>query len=270
VSLKDKVLFGVEEVIPPAPVFEPVQFESLEAILDGEIEDPEILIDELVYAEGVHELSGHPGCGKTTLAAWFAHHEVSQGRPCVWFDMESGTRQAARRFQAIGITGSMARDLHYAPFPTNIAEHMGSVAERWPGALVVIDSMSKALADQGISENANDEVTGWTVQIVKAAKQLHLPIVIIDHITKGGQQSDYSRGAGAKQADVDVHWRIEKVEEFNRVQAGLIHLRATKDREGYLGFNHWYRVGDGKGKLPLVRTTGPDHDREDDGSKPPI
>jgi hypothetical protein len=271
VSLLDKVLLQPEHaaVLPPKP--DAIEFEPLGDLLDGEIPPPEILIDDLLYAEGVHEISGHPACGKTTMAMWFAAHQLSIGQHVVWLDMESGARQTARRLQAMGVTGRQAREfLHYAPFPTRIADHLESIAERWPRSLIVIDSMSKALADEGLSENANDEVTGWTVKVVKASKTYGLPVVIIDHITKGGQESDYSRGAGAKQADTDVHWRVEKVEEFNRTTPGLLKLRSTKDRDGYLGFTLWYKVGDGNGNLTITPTTGPDQERDDDGSKPAI
>lgn len=255
--------------LPPAPTA--LEFEDLGALLDSEIPAPEILIDDLLYAEGVHEFSGHPACGKTTLAMWCACHLVSEGHHVVWLDMESGTRQTARRLQAMGMTGDQAREfLHYAAFPSKIADHLADIAGRWPRALVVIDSMSKALADEGLSENDNSEVTGWMVKVVKAAKQHHLPILVIDHVGKNGGASDYSRGAGSKQADTDVHWRVEKTQEFNRTTVGEIHLHTTKDRDGYLKFNLWYRVGDGQGGLPLVATDGPEAEREDDGTKPSI
>jgi hypothetical protein len=200
---------------------------------------------------------------------WFADYMLREQRDVVWLDMESGVRQTARRLQSMGVTGDMARDhLHYAPFPSNIAEHMDSFADQFNRPLVVIDSMSKALADAGLSENANDEVTGWTVKVVKAAKTRELPVVIIDHVTKNGNDSDYSRGAGSKQADTDVHWRITALEAFNRTTPGLIKLHATKDRDGYLAFNLWYKVGDGNGRLTLTATGNPE--REVDGTEPSI
>jgi hypothetical protein len=248
----------------------PLEFEDLGVLLDSEIPPPEILIDDLIYAEGVHELSGHPGCGKTTFAMWFAAHQLSLQQHVVWLDMESGTRQTARRLQALGVTGSQARDhLHYAPFPSRVADHFEDIHRQFGKPLIVIDSMSKALADEGLNENANDEVTGWTVKVVKAAKTFGLPIVIIDHVSKAGGASAYSRGAGAKQADTDVHWRLEAVEQFNRTTPGVVHFHATKDRDGFLAFNLWFKVGDGQGRITIEPTTAPDQ-RDDDGTRPAI
>lgn len=272
-GLADKVLQQPEAAAILAPVLEPITFDTtLADMLDDEIPPPPILIDDLVYGDGqVHTLSGHPGCGKSTLAMWFAYDQLLQQRHVTWLDFESGTRQTARRMQAIGVTGSMARAyLHYAAFPGRIEAQMEDIARRWPGSLVVIDSMSKALAAAGASENANDEVTAWLAPVVHACKTFQIPIVIIDHISKGGGLSEYSRGAGAKHADEDVQWRIEKIEEFNRMQVGAIHLNNKKDREGFLGFNLYFRVGDGKGGLPLEPMAGPSDERDDDGTKPAI
>ena len=46
-----------------------VRFEDadLARILREGVEPPKQLFEGLVYREGVHWFSGHPGCGKTTL-----------------------------------------------------------------------------------------------------------------------------------------------------------------------------------------------------------
>jgi hypothetical protein len=273
VGLADKILQQPEAAAILEPMLEPITFtHDLADMLDGEIPAPPILIDDLLYGDGqVHTLSGHPGCGKSTLAMWMAYDQLLQQRHVTWLDFESGTRQTARRMQAIGVTGAMARScLNYAPFPGRIEAQVEDIARRWPGSLIVIDSMSKALAAAGASENANDEVTAWLSPVVRACKDHQIPIVIIDHISKGGGLSEYSRGAGAKHADEDVQWRINKVEEFNRKQAGLIHVENKKDREGFLGFDLYFKVGDGQGGLPLTPTTGPSEGGDDDGTKPAI
>lgn len=273
-GLKDKVLEVPEAAAILLPsVVAPLEFtDELADMLDGEIPAPPILIDDLLYGDGqVHTISGHPGHGKSTLAMWMAYDQLLAGRHVTWLDFESGTRQTARRMQAIGITGDMARrGLNYAPFPGRIEAQIEDIAKRWPGSLIVIDSMSKALAAAGASENANDEVTAWLAPVVLACKTYQIPIVIIDHISKGGGLSEYSRGAGAKHADEDVQWRVNRVEEFNRKQSGLIHVENKKDREGFLGFNLYFKVGDGKGGLPLEPTDGPNAERDDDGTKPAI
>jgi hypothetical protein len=238
-----------------------IVFESLDELLTGELPPPDVLVDDILYAEGVHLASGHPSSGKSLMCLYWAYQVMAEGRHVVWLDHESGIRQTARRIKDMGIPREMVTTyFHYAPFPMQAEEHLAAVAERWPGALVILDSLSKALAALGIGENDNSEVTTWTTKVVRACKTNDLPIVIIDHITKAGTDSDYSRGAGAKLADVDVHWRVLKVEDFNRSQPGTIQLKQKKDREGYLAFESWWSVGDGAGKLTISEASGPPSD----------
>lgn len=269
-------------VVRPVPVVIPpggeavgtIVFESLDDLLSGELPPPDVLVDDILYAEGVHLASGHPSSGKSLMCLHWAHQVMSEGRHVVWLDHESGMRQTARRIKDMGISHHMVTEFfHYAPFPVQAEEHLAAVAERWPGALVILDSLSKALAALGIGENDNSEVTSWTTKVVRACKTNDLPIVIIDHITKGGTDSDYSRGAGAKLADVDVHWRVLKAEDFNREQAGTIQLKLKKDREGYLKFESWWSVGDGRGNLTIDEANGPPSDdapQDNDGTQPAI
>jgi RecA-family ATPase len=267
-------------LVPTVPVVVPpggeavgsIVFEDLSELLASELPLPDILIDDMVYAEGVHMASGHPGCGKSTLAMYWCWAVLGEGGHVVWLDYEGGPRQTVRRLQAIGVTPEQGSRLHYAAFPTDAADHLAAVAQRWPGALVVLDSMSKALAFAGISENANDEVTGWTTKVVKACKDNAMPIVIIDHVTKSGD-SPYARGAGAKQADIDVHWRVEKTEDFNREQSGTIHMKNYKDRDACLPFDLYWTVGDGNGKLTFTEAAAPPSDDttpDPDGTQPAI
>ncbi len=262
-------------VIPPGgEAVGSIVFESLDDLMSGELPPPDVLVDDLLYAEGVHLVSGHPAGGKTTIVMHWVHQVLAEAGHVCWLDYEGGPRQTVRRMQAMGITADLARGhFHYAPFPPKAEDHLAAVAQRWPGALVVLDSMSKALAFAGISENANDEVTGWTSKVVRACKDHAMPVVIIDHITKGGENSQYSRGAGAKLADVDVHWRVLKKEDFNRTASGLIQLKQEKDRDGYLSFESWWVVGDGAGKLTITETSRPASDdapTNSDGSEPTI
>lgn len=248
---------------PAAVVAAGITYLDLGDYLDGNIPEPEILVDDLIYTEGVHLVSGHPGHGKTTIVQHMAHMTMSQGGHCVWLDYEAGVRGTVRRLLALGIPKELLRtNFHYSPWPVAAEKHLAGVAAQYPGALIVLDSMSKALAAAGISENANDEVTGWTVQVVKACKDFALPIVIIDHVAKTGT-GEYSRGAGAKLADVDVHWGVVRTSVFNRERSGTIEIHQKKDREGYLPFTTWWRVGDGHGALDVTRLEGPP-DPEDD------
>lgn len=253
----------LRETVNSAPTAAPsggLVFEDLEAILNGTLVPPDMLVDDLFYVEGVHWLSGHPGCGKTTLtmnAAWTA---MLEGRDVVWLDYEGGVRPTVRRLRDVGVPVDLILErFHYAGWPVDAPEHLGTVAERWPGALVILDSASKGITLAGLNENDPTEVTRWVAPIVKVSKLYSLPVVVIDHVTKSSNATArYSRGAGSKLADADVAWYVEATEPFNREQSGLIHCRLQKDREGCLPFDVWYTIGDGRGGLATEPASAPE------------
>lgn len=258
---------SVAEGFPPLPEKPAVDacgtivFEDIIGLIDGGIPDPEILVDDVLYTEGVHWLDAHPGAGKSTFALEWACIVMREGGHVVWLDYEAGLTQTARRLLAVGANHDDIRErFHYAGWPPDAAAQLALVAQRWPGALVIFDSASKALSSAGINENANEEVVKWTTSLVRAAKINRLPLVVIDHISKDGQATLYSRGAGTKRADTDVHWRIDVIEEFDRETVGTVCLRRLKDREGFFPAKLWFTVGDGRGNLTIIPTDGPPDD----------
>lgn len=248
-------------------------FRDLSTVMqDGAVPDPEVLVDDLLYTEGVHFFNGHPGSGKTTLVMHTALMAMSEGRELVWLDYEGGIRPTVRRMLACGCAPEwILSKFHYCDWPRNVGESLEQVALKWPNALIVYDSASKALQTEGFDENSPSEVTGWATEIVKVAKQYTVPIIIIDHVAKVATKSAlYGRGAGSKMADADVAWYVEKVSDFNRDTQGVICVHQQKDREGFLPFSSWYQLGDGKGKLTLEPIEPPLEDEPDSPPTPSV
>lgn len=247
-------------------------FEDLKDLLENGVPPPDVLVDDLIYTEGVHWISGHPGSGKTTLCMYVAILVMLEGRDVVWLDYEGGVRPTVRRLLESGCPVDVAlKKFHYSGWPVDAPAYFKDLAERWPNAMIVLDSASKALQGEGKDENSPGEVTAWAVPIVKAAKQHGLPILVIDHVTKSATETTkYSRGAGSKQADADIAWFVKCETPFNRTTVGTISVHQQKDREGYMPFTNWYQVGDGAGGLPVMPSDGPDEGPVDEQGQPPI
>lgn len=250
-------------------------FQDLTAAWNLELPAPKILADDLIYDQGVHWLSAHPDSGKSIVAmhiSWLVmDHENGAGRHVVWLDYEQGKRMTGQRLREMGVPLPLIQEqFHWAWYPMDAVDSLLIVAEKYPGALVVVDSISKALAQAGIGENENAEVLQYTIKLIQVSKQLDLPVLVIDHVTKGDKNSDYARGAGTKQADTDVHWKVNKLEPFNRTQKGLIELTLHKDREGRLPPQQFFSVGDGGGGLGLMPVEGPEPDDPLVDELPPV
>jgi hypothetical protein len=220
-------------------------------------EPPTVLVPGLIIAEQVTWLAGHPGQGKTTLALFAAVEYMKDGGHVVWLDWEAGARPTMRRLLAVGATTEMLRDqFHYAPYPRMEAsaagfEPIADALERWPGAIVVFDSVSKALSHAGLAEHITSDATRWTAELVMPVREYGGSAVVIDHVIKGATRSTpyptpYGRGDGS-----EVMFFIEVEEPFSREKIGRLRLTKHKDREGLLPDELRFTVGDGRGGLPV-------------------
>jgi hypothetical protein len=235
------------------------------------IEPPEQLYEGLVYREGVHWFSGHPGCGKTTLVMHIALESMRAAQHVIWLDYEAGEYQTALRLRDMGATADEVEEFfHYFPFPATTLDDAAvagveALWERWPGALGVYDSASKALSEAGLDENKPPEVTEWAAELtVKIAKRQHVPILVIDHVTKAEDGSGrYARGSGSKLADCEVSWYVDQRRLFTRERVGEIRLRHKKDRLGCMPQELYFSVGDGHGGL-AVEPKEPDEQDQGD------
>ena len=186
------------------------------------------------------------------------------GRHVIWMDYEMGVPRTVQRLRDMEANPDAIRTyFHYVPWPGKVdPQHMLLAQQAWPGALIVVDSLSKALAAGGVDENSPPEVTKWQQANVTPLGSRG-PVILIDHVAKAGGGSNYSRGAGSKLADADVAWRVVKELPFKRNQAGLIKVFLNKDRGGYLPLAAGWIVGDGQGNLPfVVKDIAEDEDNE--------
>jgi hypothetical protein len=220
-----------------------------------------MLLAPLLYKGASHWFSGHPKHGKTILVMHAAIQLIHEGHHVIWLDYEGGAKRTARRlYEMLARPEPVQEFFHYqyAPRTTTdpkvIAAFEDALAT-WPGALVVFDSQAKALRRAGLSEDSADDVTLWTQNVVLNLTNEHnATVAVIDHMVKtGGRDSRYARGSGAKAADADVSWFVEKREEFNRYTSGIVDVRLWHDRDGDLSEHVAYRIGDGEGNLPVER-----------------
>ena len=230
------------------------------AALD-EDDAPPTLVPGLLVAGQAHWYMGHPESGKSTLALHAAREVMTLGMHVIWIDWEMGAMQAKRRAKAVGISDELlSEQFHYTAYPSEFSTGAGTARvlhdlDRWPGALVVLDSCSKALSAAGLDENSPTDATKWTTSVVLPLREAGATLLVIDHVSKAATRSQpYPRGAGSKLADTDVAFYIEATQRFSRARGGELAVTKQKDREGVLpDGTQRYAIGDGEGRLPIER-----------------
>lgn len=258
-----KLTGDVDEIDPPPGLI----FETgLGKIARGERKPPRHIVDGLILENALTWLDGHPDSGKSTIACHVAVEHMRAGGHVIWVDWEAGKVGVVDRLMAAGAQVEHLDDddpeclFHLSSFPLLDATpesfgHVAATLDAYPGALVIFDSASKALAAAGLDENNPTEVTRWTTNIAIPTREAGASVIVIDHVTKGTTKDNrYSRGAGSKLADTDVRWYVEAVQPFNRETVGRVELTRKKDRDGWLPHSQIaFEVGDGAGGLPVRR-----------------
>ncbi len=222
---------------------------DLGALLASGVPPPALLCGGLLYAGGLHTLTGPPDCGKTTLALWCATRLLAEGRTVAMFDEESGPELTAEKLLSLGAGPDDITGLHYFPYPArawtraDVGELARTLTSLRP-ALVIWDSSAAFLARAGLDENDALDVTRfWSTVLAPCARRVGAAVLVADHDPKNAAGSRYSRGSGAKLAVVDVAFKIRLIRPFTRSQDGLLALDVTKDRRGWLARAHRIRAG---------------------------
>lgn len=213
---------------------------SLLAMVRDGVPDPELLCGGLLYANGLHCISGAPDCGKTSVALWWALQTAREGGVVLILDQEGGPEVTADKLRTAGATAGDVAKIHYVPDPSlswTDADNLrlsATLREVRPD-LVLWDSSAAFLAIAGLDENDAADVTRfWSAWLIPCARELGAAVVVIDHDVKSSEASRYARGSGAKLAATEVMMKLEVVTPFTRTQDGMLRLKVTKDRRGWL------------------------------------
>lgn len=197
------------------------------------------------YAPGIALFAGHPKSGKTLAIMVAAVECAVSGQHVVYFDYENGPDEFfTRLWQAGGMdqatADALAERLHYIYAPKladGIAADIERVARQWPGALVIVDSLTTAMASSGVAdENDSMGLAGFLAPFCDAVRGNGLTAIVIDHTAKGGSDaSEYvTRGSSAKEALVDSVTAFTKAEDFDADRQGKVRIKATRARRGGL------------------------------------
>lgn len=236
--------------------------ELLTDYMTGEMLPHPMLVEDIIYQGKVTWIQGEPGNGKTLFALWLANKCISQGYRVMMMDEESGAKMTGERLAGLGAKPEEIDELFfYYPFssinvmdPDHRQSFNDALAESKPN-VIIFDSVADVLAQAGLKENENDDVTSLIKHFVDPLRKQDVASIFIDHMTKDAMNTGWARGAGSKKSKTDAAWTFTAIKAFDKNTLGRVSLKRQKDRLGQLPLNLLYKMGgDGQGHIHVIPT----------------
>ena len=182
-------------------------------------------------------LGGDPGIGKSTLLLQLAE---KLGQRVLYVSGEESAEQIKLRAERLGV-----RSEHIHVLASTDAIHVQTEIEKTKPALVVIDSI-QTMYDSAFPSTPGSivQVREGAIRFQQLAKRLHVPLVLVGHITKEGTVA----GPRTLEHLVDVVLYLEGEPEHD-----LRVLRAVKNRFGDATETGLFTMGE----LGLEEVTNP-------------
>jgi archaellum biogenesis ATPase FlaH len=238
---------------------------DLAPFLTGESEPPEMLLAGWLVRGVLHLMYSDAEAGKTWLALGMALDVMRAGYRVVWMDEELGPRDIADRLRALGATADdISQRFVYFDFPSWTME--SEDVRSWrallqtlqadaatPLGLVIIDTVTDALAANGLDENSGVQVTSWIKNFPEVATDYGVTTLLLDHTVKSGEITRHAVGSRAKRAKAKVQYGLTSKKPYDRNRLGVIRVELTKNTLGATidRVREYTAGGDGSGQFIL-------------------
>jgi RecA-family ATPase len=101
-------------------------------------------------------------------------------------------------------------------------------------SIAVIDGLTEAFSQQGLSPLDNSDVAQWLELLPRTIVRTGTSVVLLDHVVKDREQRGrYALGAGHNLAGVDVAYSMRVLEPFGRGRDGVTHRDPTVTQSRY-------------------------------------
>jgi DNA repair protein RadA/Sms len=202
---------------PAVPISE-VRAESAASTPSGVAELDRVLGGGIVPG-AVLLLAGEPGVGKSTLLLEVAARAARRGDTTLYITGEESASQVRLRAARTGAV----EDTLYLAAEIDLAAVLGHIDAVKPDLLVVDSVQTIASAEVDGHAGGVTQVRAVAAALVRVAKERHLPILLVGHVTKDGSIA----GPRALEHVVDVVLQFEG-DRNSRLRL----LRAAKNRFG--------------------------------------
>jgi RecA-family ATPase len=234
-------------------IFEEVDWQTL---FTETPEGVDWLVEPMIERGSLVALFSPPKEGKSLLALEIAA-ALATGRPVLsrpagepvhvlYVDFENSRKDLVDRLRAFNYQPAELKALHYLWFPTmqtldtqEGGEQLYRNAAHYEAEVVIIDTVSRVVEG---GENDNDTFKDMYRHSLSPLKRDGITVIRLDHTGKNVEAGQ--RGASAKNADVDVVWRlalkaknsprVRLVREFSRQPNCPDEIHLTRVNDPYL------------------------------------
>ena len=164
--------------------FDQIQQEGFSRLMTG-ISEFDRTVGGGIVPGSVILLAGDPGIGKSTLILQACDKitQMPSNNSLLYVSGEESAEQIKMRADRLGIK---AQNLQFLA-ETNIDSIVATIDKTKPG-LVIIDSI-QTMCQEDIPSSSGSvaQVRACALKLIEMAKTNHIPIVLIGHVTKGGE-----------------------------------------------------------------------------------
>ncbi|MFI1948055.1 DNA-primase RepB domain-containing protein [Streptomyces virginiae] len=194
----------------------------------------------LLYPGRSHSIAGESGGGKSLAAQAAAAQALSDGKRVCYVDYESDVNSVVRERLAETFRVSHSALIERFSYVAPDGRPSGGALSRLTGQrfdLVIIDGVTTALSQFGLSGRDEGEVTLWNQELVVPFERSGSSVLLIDHVTKSAEsRGSYAIGSQAKRANLTgASYLARNIRPFGIGLCGILELKlAGKDRNGQI------------------------------------
>lgn len=219
-----------------------VRTDRFERVRLGSMEgrrEPDVYLPGLLLKGQSHLFYGASDTGKSWIAQYASRESIRECLPVLYFDLENSPDvMQERMIDALGVSGDeLDGYFHYYPF---LDLTLDRDSKAWftslldsfdePG-LIAWDSLLGHLSVCGLSEDSSTDFEAWARFYLDGARSRGWTTLALDH---SGHAGTHERGTSRKRQNVQVTYKVEKKEPFDRTASGRLKLTREKDRIAYL------------------------------------